>query len=241
MADLNQTIHPSGFAVNAGRRNKAMKIVQILREHTNGQKRLALLDIGTGNGEIAKYLSKLYNVVSVDIVDQRVVQDGFKFVQVNGEELPFADQSFDVVVSNHVIEHMANADKHLSETGRVLKDGGIVYLATPNKLWPWEAHNKIYLLHYLPAATFNHLLKRMEKYREDIYLLTWWTLNQKMKKTYSVHIVSDRICKWPSKYHMQCSPFLAKILSFVPLQVYRMFTFINPTLAVVLKKSNRLS
>jgi hypothetical protein len=59
MADLNQTIHPSGFAVNAGRRNKAMKIVQILREHTNGQKRLALLDIGTGNGEIAKYLSPI--------------------------------------------------------------------------------------------------------------------------------------------------------------------------------------
>jgi hypothetical protein len=35
---------------------------------------------------------------------------------------------------------------------------------------------------------------------------------------------------------MQCSPFPAKILSFVPLQIYRMFTFINPTLVVVLKK-----
>jgi 2-polyprenyl-3-methyl-5-hydroxy-6-metoxy-1,4-benzoquinol methylase len=241
MADLNQTIHSSGFAVNAGRRNKAMKIVEILRENTERTERLSLLDIGTGNGEIAKYLSEFFNVVSVDVVDQRVVQDGFKFVQVEGEDLPFADQSFDVVVSNHVIEHMANADKHLSETGRVLKDGGIAYLATPNRLWPWEAHNKIYLLHYLPAAIFNRLLKRLGRYREDIYLLTWWTLNQKMKKTYSVHIVSDRICKWPLKYHMQCSPFLAKILSFVPLQVYRMFTFINPTLVVVLKKTNQLS
>jgi hypothetical protein len=89
--------------------------------------------------------------------------------------------------------------------------------------------------HFL-TTIFGSIYHDREQYREDIYLLTWWTLNQKMKKTYSVHIVSDRICKWPLKYHMQCSPFLAKILSFVPLQVYRMFTFINPTLAVVLKK-----
>lgn len=241
MADLNHMIHSSGFAVNAGRRKKAMKIVEILRAKTERQERLSLLDIGTGNGEIAKYFSELFNVVSVDVVDQRVIQDGFKFVQVDGEDLPFADQSFDVVVSNHVIEHMANADKHLSEMGRVLKDGGIAYLATPNRLWPWEAHNKIFLLHYLPAATFNRLLKHLGRYREDIFLLSWWTLNQKMRKTFSVHIVSDRICKWPLRYHMQCSPFLAKILSWIPLWTYRMFTFINPTLVVVLKKSKRLS
>jgi len=123
----------------------------------------------------------------------------------------------------------------------VLKAGGIAYLATPNRLWPWEAHNKIYLLHYLPAATFNRLLKYLGRYREDIFLLTWWALKQKMQKTFSVQIMSDRICKWPLKYHMQSSPFLAKILSLVPLQIYRMFTFINPTLVVVLKKSNRLS
>lgn len=236
MADLNHSIHSSGFAVNAGRRNKAMKIVEILRENTESRERLSLLDIGTGNGEIAKYLSEYYNVVSVDVVDQRVVQDGFKFVQVDGEELPFSDQSFDVVVSNHVIEHMANADKHLSETARVLKNDGIIYLATPNKLWPWEAHNRIYLFHYLPPATFNGLLKRMGRYREDIFLLTWWALNQKMRKTFSVRIVSDHVCKWPLKYHMPCSPFLAKILSLVPLSIYRLLTFINPTLVVVLKK-----
>ena len=157
------------------------------------------------------------------------------------EDLPFADQSFDVVISNHVIEHMTNADKHLSEIGRVLKDGGIAYLATPNRLWPWEAHNSIYLLHYLPAATFNRLLKRLGRYREDIFLLSWWTLNRKSKKIFSVHIVSDRISKWPIKYHMQCRSFPAKILSWIPLWMYRMFSFINPTLAVVLKKSNRLS
>jgi len=235
MVDTNYTAHSKGFAINAARWNKAMKIISILSTYGREQER-SLLDIGTGNGEIAGHLSEFYNVVSVDIVDQREVHDGFSFVQLNGERLPFADKSFDVVVSNHVIEHLANADLHLSEIGRVLKNDGIAYLATPNRLWPWEAHNKICLLHYLPAATFNKLLKRLGRHREDIFLMTWWALCRKMKKNYSVNIVSDRICKWPLQYHMQCHPLLAKILSWIPLWLYRMCTFINPTLVVVIKK-----
>ena len=63
MADLNHTIHSSGFVVNAGRRNKSMKIIEILRENTERTERLSLLDIGTGNGEIAKYLSELFRFI----------------------------------------------------------------------------------------------------------------------------------------------------------------------------------
>lgn len=236
MTEANSSKRSTGFATNVARRNKALKIASILREHAGCEGRFSLLDVGTGNGEIASYLSKFHNVVSVDVVDQREVHDGFAFVQLDGEALPFADKSFDIVVSNHVIEHMANAALHLSEIRRVLKDAGIVYLATPNRFWPWEAHNEIFLLHYLPASIFNSLMKLSGKYREDVFLLTWWTLNQKMKKSFSVKIVSDRISKWPLQYHMRCHPFLAKILSWIPLWLYRLFTFMNPTLVVVLKK-----
>lgn len=201
--------------------------------------RQTLLDIGTGNGEIASYLSERYDVVSVDVIDLRTVRDGFTFVQLNGGRLPFGDKSFDVVVSNHVIEHMANADLLLSEIGRVLKDDGIAYLATPNRFWPWEVHNKIPLLHYLPVEIFNSLLERLGIHHEDVFGLTLWALSSKLKKNFSVNVVSDRICKWPLQYHMQCPLVLAKILSWIPLWFYRMLTFINPTLVVVLKKSKR--
>lgn len=230
----------AGFMVNHGRRAKADKIIQVLDEalgqRTKPPPRRLLLDIGTGNGEIASYLSEFYEVVSVDVTDQRTIYDGFTFVQLGGKELPFSDKSFDMVVSNHVIEHVVDADRHLSEIGRVLKDDGLVYLATPNRFWPWEVHNKIPLLHYLPAATFNSLLKCLERHHEDIFPLTWWALSSKVKKSFSVNVVSDRICKWPLQYHMNCHPFAAKILSWIPLWFYRMFTFIHPTLVVVLKK-----
>jgi len=230
--------HSAGFAVNIFRLNKALKILRVLKECgvREGKGRLTLLDIGTGNGEIAHYLSEFYDVVSVDVVDQRAVRDGFTFVQLDGEELPFADQSFDVIVSNHVIEHVADADLHLSEIGRVLKDNGLVYLATPNRFWPWEAHNRVLLLHYLSAATFNRLLGRLGRHHEDIFLLTWWALRRKAKKSFRITTVSDRICKWPVQYHMSCRPFVAKILSWIPLRFYRMWTFINPTLIVILRK-----
>ena len=226
--------------VNHSRRAKADKIIQVLDEvfgqRTKPPPKRLLLDIGTGNGEIAGHLSEFYDVVSVDVIDQRTVYDGFTFVQLGREELPFSDKAFDMVVSNHVIEHVADADQHLSEIGRVLKDDGLVYLATPNRFWPWEVHNKIPLLHYLPAVTFNSILKRLGRYHEDIFPLSWWALSRKVKKAFSVNIVSDRICKWPLQYHMQCHSFVAKILSWIPLRFYRMCTFIHPTLIVVLKK-----
>jgi len=236
MTEANNSTRFTGFATNVARRNKALKIVSILREHAGCEGRFSLLDIGTGNGEIAYYLGEFYDVVSVDVTDQREVYDGFTFIQFDGEKLPFSDKSFDIVVSNHVIEHVANADLHLSEIWRVLKDKGIVYLATPNRLWPWEAHNKIFLLHYLPALRFSRILKLMGKYHEDVFLMTWWALRRKIRKFFAMNIVSDHITKWPLKYYMQCSPSLAKILSLVPLGIYRMFIFINPTLVVVLKK-----
>jgi len=235
----------AGFMVNDNRRAKANKIMRVLNEAFGKREptvsKDTLLDIGTGNGEIASYLSAVYEVTSVDITDQRKIKNGFKFVKLIDTKLPFADQSFDIVISNHVIEHVKDAENHLSEIKRVLKDNGLVYLATPNRFWPWEVHNKIFFLHYLPKNTFNSVLRNFGRHHEDIFPLTWWELRQRAKRHFSINVVSDRICKWPSRYHMQCHPCLGKLLALIPLNFYRILTFIHPTLIVVLKKSSDLS
>jgi SAM-dependent methyltransferase len=57
--------------------------------------------------------------------------------------LPFIDNAFDVVISNQVIEHLANVDVSLSEVNRVLKDSGYAVVSTEN-LASW--HNIVALL-----------------------------------------------------------------------------------------------
>ncbi len=234
MDSSNET--KAGFIAQAGRHSKALKIIKIIEDA--GKKRnpaLRMLDIGTGNGEIAHHLSQHFDVTSVDIVDQRQKREGFSFIKANGEQLPFANQSFDVVVSNHVIEHIANADHHLAEIARILKPDGLAYLATPNRNWPWEVHYHVSLLHYLPQQVFMRILKYSGKYQEELKLLTWSSLKYKAQRYFFVSCVSDVVCKWPRQYYFNVSDNTAHLLSQVPLWIYRVFTFIHPTLILILK------
>jgi SAM-dependent methyltransferase len=62
------------------------------------------------------------------------------FVEGVGEDLPFEDSSFDLVICLTTIEHVADVDRVLAEIARVLRGGGVLYLEAPNYLWPYESH-----------------------------------------------------------------------------------------------------
>ena len=55
------------------------------------------------------------------------------FVCADGIRLPFADRSFDVVVSFETLEHIRAYRKFMAECKRVLKDGGMLICSTPNR------------------------------------------------------------------------------------------------------------
>lgn len=57
-----------------------------------------------------------------------------EFRQADCAALPFADGSFDVVVSFETIEHIAAQEAFLDEVRRVLRPGGLVILSCPNKI-----------------------------------------------------------------------------------------------------------
>lgn len=78
--------------------------------------------------------------------------EGAAVVLTEGVDLPFDDASFDVVESLDVIEHTPDPSRYLSELVRVLAPGGVVLLATPNRLWPVEQHLAIVGPPWLPVA-----------------------------------------------------------------------------------------
>jgi SAM-dependent methyltransferase len=52
--------------------------------------------------------------------------------------LPFADGTFDVVISSECIEHTAAPERSVAEMLRVLKPAGMLALTCPNRLWRWS-------------------------------------------------------------------------------------------------------
>ncbi len=138
------------------RRLKGIKIERLLDLAARPQP-MRMLEIGTGSGGIAHYFAKhkhlRIDVDAVDVVDNRLVSDAFRFQLVTGTTLPFADQSFDVVLTNHVIEHVGNRDaqlQHLNEIRRVMRTDGVGYLAVPNRWRLVEPHYKLAFLSWWP-------------------------------------------------------------------------------------------
>lgn len=131
-----------GPVVHLDRSKKARQIEAVARDFLGRPvEGMVTLDIGCGNGGISARLARDNEHYGVDVADLRKEVEGFEFRQVSDERLPFPDAMFDLVVSNHVIEHVSDQELHLAEIRRVLKPGGCVYLATPNKSSPiMEGH-----------------------------------------------------------------------------------------------------
>lgn len=131
---------------SSSRNPKARKIEALLRlDRLPGP--IRMLEVGAGGGGISHYFgthpSGRFDVEAVDVRDERTVVAGYRFYQVADTRLPFENARFDVVVSNHVIEHVgdrAAQRQHLAELGRVLRPGGIGYLAVPNRWMVFEPH-----------------------------------------------------------------------------------------------------
>ena len=98
-----------------------------------------ILEIGCGIGSIVSELSgQGYDITGTDIsgeaIDYGLKKYGDIKLQVQpAEDLQFEDQTFDVVLSFDLFEHIARIDKHISEVHRVLRKDGFYLFQTPNK------------------------------------------------------------------------------------------------------------
>lgn len=107
-----------------------------------------LLDIGCGKGQFLLELSQAFarrfgmqfgRITGLDLGRAepnvfREISAKFEFLQqsVDGQKLPFADRSFDLVCCNHVLEHIFETEKLVREIGRVLNPEGLAVISVPN-------------------------------------------------------------------------------------------------------------
>jgi SAM-dependent methyltransferase len=115
-------------------------ILKIIRKSVKSFKSFSLLEIGTGSGYLITFLesefpkAKLtgleYNNRLVLLTRKKV--KNAKIVQGNAEEFNFKTETFDIIVSLQVIEHLYHPELMLSAVKKHLKPGGIFIFTTPN-------------------------------------------------------------------------------------------------------------
>lgn len=99
-----------------------------------------LLDVGCGFGAFsARAVARGARVTSLDIGLQLLGRTrqlcGSRAVNADACKIPFANASFDVVISSECIEHTLDPVAALREIARVARPGGLVVVTTPNHLW----------------------------------------------------------------------------------------------------------
>ncbi|REJ81260.1 MAG: class I SAM-dependent methyltransferase [Acidobacteria bacterium] len=138
----------------AGRREKQRLVMEMLRAFDHGQP-IDHLDVGCGDGRwTADIKDRLRNPRRCCGVDRSrraigfatLIRPDIDFQVAQGEQLPFEDDSFDLVSAVEVLEHVEDGaeERFLAQIARVLRPGGRLLLTTPSHLVP------------LPATHFRH-------------------------------------------------------------------------------------
>lgn len=224
---------------------KAMKIERLL-DLAHRPQPIRMLEIGTGSGGIAHYFathpSLRCDVTAVDVVDNRLVHDGYAYLQVQDVELPFVGASFDVIITNHVIEHVGDAvaqARHLAEVHRVMKPDGVGYLAVPNRWMITEPHYRLKFLSWWPHRWRTPYLRLMRK--GDYYDCEPLQLRQLERMLAAAGFNYRNLCidAWRTLLEIERpQSFASNVLRFLPASALHAFQHLIPTLIYRLTRNS---
>jgi SAM-dependent methyltransferase len=135
-----------------------------------------VLDLGAGTGALNAYSlrGRARRVVGIDM-DVRVGANPLLDAGVLGDGclLPFRDNSFDVVFSIYVLEHVERPKEFVAEIQRVLRPGGVCLMLTPNLL------HYVSLIASLTPTTFHRWINARRGRPADDTFETHYRLNSR--------------------------------------------------------------
>lgn len=163
------------YVWRAGQERRLRMILEGAGERLRG----LFLENGCGVGTYVKRLaSHAGRVVGLEYDLERARQareHSPDIVNAAGEGLPFPGDSFDVILSHEVLEHVQDDRLAVEEMLRVLRPGGRILLFVPNRGYPFETHGifwrgryyfgNIPLVNYLPRPLRDRLAPHVRIYQ----------------------------------------------------------------------------
>ncbi len=116
--------------------DKTLAFARIARERFPACCINSILVVGCGDGQEAQVLSETFGcrVAAIDLGEGFERRAGVDFQRMDARRMTFDDESFDLVYSFHVLEHIVPPEEVVAEIHRVLRPGMPFCLGTPNRL-----------------------------------------------------------------------------------------------------------
>jgi len=180
-------------------------------EQINVPKEVSILELGCGDASLwVKNFDRIPEEWNITLTDfsQGMIKDAknaighnknrFKFKVVDAQDIPFEDCSFDVIIANHMLYHVADIEKALSEIYRVLKPGGYFYASTVGR---------------------NHMVELREivtNFDSKIITTKSWDLTEK----FHLENGMDKVVKWFEDVNIKRYTDSLKVTDAIPLVDY---------------------
>lgn len=174
-------------------------ISRVLKNNTNiSNRKFNTLEFGSGDGFQLPYLKRLGRVIASDIYtsDGIKILRGINFVECDITDTPFKNRQFDVIFSNHVIEHINDLKSTFRETQRIGKSSCIYAFSVPTNIW---------LLLSIPAQYLGKMQRIITKTRKLL-----------LKPTNSNKMITNKNNHYPDRRYQTHSNFTKYIRFIMP-------------------------
>ena len=166
--------HPQAVLDCAARSRKAEKIVRVLACERGDLAGVRMLEMGCGAGYMTRHFAGVCREVVATDIDAPALQVARRqngapnvfYVLMDAQSHALPSGVFDVVVCNHVYEHVPDDRRLMDEVYRLLAPGGICYFGAGNRLAWMEPHYRLPLLSVVPKWVAHLYLRCFRKQRQ---------------------------------------------------------------------------
>ena len=239
-------INPSLYDSDV-RRVKSRKILRVIQDFSKkntGDSRC--LEVGCSTGVNTIFLSDhMLECIGVDIDAPALKHarlhspSNTGFVEGDAMNLPFGEGVFDIVICNHVYEHLPDSKLLMDEIFRCLKPGGFCYFGAGNKYAVMEGHYKLPFLSWLPRSLSHVYLmvtKKGSRYYEKH--LSYFAL-KRLVRNFSVTDYTIRIIREPDRFGAGDMIKSNSAVTKIPVGLLRASLPLIPTFIFILEKPCR--